>query len=202
MIETHVPHVLLLSSHLLTDRMLVYNQLLPALTASASVRIWALSGAQRRFVQLCRTASAAAEAEAFPEIRPFRHYLNILRRLNELVWDLRQRPPSRLSHRRHFRRKLNPHLYRLLIGPARILAALKAEQRVEDWLERRLLAYPRSPEAVERLRRDPPDVLLTTAPYQYHQPAIAAAARALKIRTLAMIPSWDHLSTKNRMVFK
>jgi hypothetical protein len=90
----------------------------------------------------------------------------------------------------------------LLSGPARVLAALKAEQRLEGWLERRLLAFSRSREAVERLRRDPPDVLLTTGPYQYHQPAIAAAARALRIRTLAMVPSWDNLSTKNRMVFQ
>jgi hypothetical protein len=201
--ETSVsPRVLLLSSHLLTDRMLVYNELLPSLTAHASVRVWALSGAQRSFVQLCRAASAGVEAEAFPEVRPFREYLNLLRRLNELVWDFRQRPPSRLSHMRHFRQKASPMLYRVLGGPARTLAALKAERRLEDWLERRLLAYPRSPEAVERLRRDPPDVLLTTGPHQYHQPAIAAAARALRIRTLAMIPSWDNLSTKNRMVFK
>jgi hypothetical protein len=196
------PRVLLLSSSFFTDRMLVYNELLPSLTAHASVRLWALSGVQRSFVQLCRAASAGAEAEAFPEVRPFREYLNLLRRLNELVWDFRQRPPSRLSHLRHFRQKAHPMLYRLLSGPARTLAALKAEQRLEDWLERRLLAYPRSPEAVERLRRDPPDVLLTTGPHQFHQPAVAAAARALGIRTLAMISSWDNLSTKNRMVFK
>jgi hypothetical protein len=182
--------------------MLVYNELLSSLTAQANVRIWALSGSQRSFVQLCQAASAEVTTEAFPEIRPFRHHLNMLRRLNELVWDFRQRPPSRLSQLRHFRRKSNPTLYRLLSGPARVLAALKAEQRLESWLERRLLAYSRSREAVERLRRDPPDVLLTTGPYQYHQPAIAAAARALGIRTLALVPSWDNLSTKNRMVFQ
>ena len=215
-IETHSPRVrplgsratspslrvLLLSSHLLSDRMLVFNELLPSLTARANVRIWALSGAQRSFVQLCQAASRQVKTEEFPEIRPFPHYLNILRRVNELVWDFRQRSPSRLSHLRHFRRKSNPSLYRLISGPARVLAALKAEQRLEDWLERRLLPYLRSPEAVERLRRDPPDVLLLTGPYQYHQPAIAAAGRALGIRTLAMIGSWDNVSTKNRMVFK
>src|SRR5688500_18338964 len=81
------PRVLLLSSHLLTVRMLVYNELLPSLTAHASVRVWALSGAQRSFAQLCRMASAGAEAEAFPEVRPFREYLNLLRRFNELVLD-------------------------------------------------------------------------------------------------------------------
>src|SRR5205823_3464904 len=60
----------------------------------------------------------------------------------------------------------------------------------------------RSPEAAERLRRHPPDVLLTTGPQQFHQPAVAAAARALGIRALALIPAWDNLTTKNRMVFK
>ena len=197
-----LPQVVILSSSLLTDRILIYNDLLPTLTARARVRIWALSAAQPSFVQLCRAASPEAETEAFPEVRPFRERINLLRRLNELVWDFRQQPPSRLSHLRHVRKKARPLFWRLLIGPARALAAINVEQQLEDWLERRLLAYPRSPEAAERLRRHPPDVLLTTGPQQFHQPAVAAAARALGIRALALIPAWDNLTTKNRMVFK
>jgi hypothetical protein len=47
-----------------------------------------------------------------------------------------------------------------------------------------------------------PDVVITTGPFQYEQPAVVAAARNLGIPVLAFIPSWDNVSTKNRMVFK
>jgi len=79
---------------------------------------------------------------------------------------------------------------------------MRAEGLLERNLERLLLSYPRSPEAIERLRTKRPDVLLTTAPFQYLQPALVAAARSLGIPTIALIPSWDNVSTKGRLVIR
>jgi len=78
----------------------------------------------------------------------------------------------------------------------------RAEKSLEDKLEKLLLSYPRSNEAEERLRELQPSVVVVTGAFQFEQPAIFAAAKKLGIPTLAYIPSWDNVTTKNRMVFK
>jgi hypothetical protein len=91
---------------------------------------------------------------------------------------------------------------RALQLPARVLATLKMETKLEDWLERVLLGYSRSPEGMERLGTSAPHVLVATGTFRYEEPAITAAAIKRGIPTLSFITSWDNPSTKNRMVFK
>src|SRR5436190_7758989 len=98
---------------------------------------------------------------------------------------------------------LTRHLYiRSLKPPARLLALLKTESIIEDYVEKLLLSYPRSSMAETLLRINRPDVIVSTGPFQFEQPAIFSVAKKLKIPTLAYIPSWDNVSTKARMVFK
>ena len=193
--------VLLLSSSLLTDRMMIYTKFLDVLSGSVDVKVWATSAGHPR--SQAWWSNSRAVVETFPEVRPFKQYPhNYLRRLNEYVWDFRDRPPSRLSMMRHIRDKTQSLHVRALKLPARALALMKAEKPLEDRLEKLLLSYPRSLEAVERLTASLPDVLLTTGPFQFEQPGVVAAAKNLGIRTLALIPSWDNPSTKSRMVLK
>lgn len=193
--------VLILSTSLLTDRMFLYTRCLGELSKSSRVRAWSKSARNLRFQQVWDVMPA--KVEVFPEVRPFREFpYNYLRRLNEFVWDYRQRLPSRLSMQRHVRQKSYGRPVRALKLPARLLALLKLEQPLEDRIERLLLSYPRSQAALESLRSRRPDVMLVTGPFQLEQPGVVAVAKNLGIPTLAMIPSWDNLSTKNRMVFK
>lgn len=195
------PEIMILSSSLLTDRMFLHTGFLERLNLAACPKVWATSAGNLRFRDLWN--SAPAIVEAFPEIRPYKVFpYDYLRRLNEFVWDFRQYPPSRISMWRHVRSKVQPALMRALRFSARGLAMMKIESRLENALERILLGYPRSVEATERLRTNPPSVIVTTGPFQSEQPAIVAAAKNLGIPTLALIPSWDNISTKNRMVFK
>lgn len=194
------PKVLVLSSSLLIDRILLYTEFLSELKREASAKVWASSVKNSRFRDAWN--SCATPVEEFPAIIPFKEFpYNYLRRLNEFVWDYRQSPPSRISMWEYVRSKRTGLAIRLLRPPARILATLRAEMLLERNLEGLLLSYARSPEAIDRLRLDRPDVMLTTGPFQYEQPAIVAAAKNLGIATLALIPSWDNLSTKGRMVF-
>jgi hypothetical protein len=195
----NTPAVLILSSSLLTDRMVRYTRFLDLLARETRVTVWASSADNARHVQ--DWASTAAAVERFPKVRPFKEFpYNSLRRLNEFAWDFRQRPPSRLSMARH--RGYPGHYLAAVRALARGVALVKGERLLEDGLERFLLTYPRSPEALARLRTDPPAVLLTTNPFWFMEPAVVAVAKKLGIRTLALIPSWDNLSTKNRMVFQ
>lgn len=190
------PRLLVLSTSLLVDRMLQHTAVLPTLARQADVTMWRAGDvapeAQTR---------ALARAEPFPAVRPFREFpYNYLRRLNEFAWDAALRLPSRESIYRHTRRY--PAIIRGLRPVGRALAAAGLNEPFEHLVERLLLSYPRSAEAEARLRRLQPSFMLTTGPFQYEQPAVVSAARTLGIPTVAMIPSWDNLSTKNRMVFR
>lgn len=194
-----IPNVLLLSSSLLTDRMLQHGGVLEGLRGIARTTVWATSAGKSGSPEWTRSPGVHA---AFPEIRPFREFpFNYLRRLNEFTWDFRYRPPSRLSMIRHVRNKIQPAYIRALQLPARLLALLRAEARLESWLERLLLTYPRSPEAADRIRHERPDVVVTTGPHRFEEPAVIAEAKKQGIPTLAFITSWDNISTKHRMVF-
>jgi hypothetical protein len=195
------PRLLLLSSSLLIDRAFLYTEFLSALSAGSRPEVWAASAHNSDFRGLWE--ACPAEIGSFPEVRPYKEFpYNYLRRLNEFAWDYRFRTPSRLSVWRHVRSKSIKPSLRALRGPGKALSLMRLEQRFEDYLQRLLLAYQRSPEAFERLRADRPDLVVTTGPFQFEQPAIVAAAKKLGIPTMALVPSWDNLSTKNRLTFK
>lgn len=206
--KANLPGLLLMTSSLLTDRMFLHTGLLDALSENFAVEVWATSARNPRLQKLWNGAKAVVSE--FPEVHPFKEFpYNQLRRLNESVWDSYHRPPSRLSAMRHVRKKnLQTYLpsFQILTHAtallAQALARIKVERALEDRLEKILLAYPRSRMALERLTANPPDVVLTTGPFQFEQPAVVAVAKNLGIPTLALIPSWDNLSTKGRMVFK
>lgn len=195
------PVVLLLSTSLLVDRVYKYTGLIEELSKQARVRIWASSYADADWAR--SWAGIDADVQGFPDVRSFKEVPhNLLRRFNELVWDYRYLPPSRISMHRHVRSKNASGTIKALKWPAKALAYMGAERTVENALERLLVAYPRSLEASRRLSRGRPGVIVSTGPFQFEQPGVFSPARKLGIPTLAYIPSWDNISTKNRMVFK
>jgi hypothetical protein len=181
--------------------MFLYTRFLEELNHSRSVKVWASSALNPSFEYTWR--SAHAPVEGMPAVRPFKEFpYNYLRRLNEFVWDFRHQPPSRISVIRHVKGPTQKAAVRALRLPAHLLSFAGAERLLENRLEDLLLSYPRSEEAMRRLRTYQPRVLVTTGPFQFEQPAVVAAAKTLGIPVLAFIPSWDNISTKNRMVFK
>lgn len=191
------PLLVVLSSSLLTERMLLHSSFLKALENRADIQIWTAadpgSGA----------SSERDVVQPMPKIEPFPEFpYAYLRRLDDFAWDARLRSPSRKSMMRHVRRKTMSIPLRTLRGPASLMAALRLEEHYERWLEKLLLSRERSPEATERLTQRRPAVLIATGPQRYEEPAVIAAAKRLGIPTLALITSWDNLSTKNRLPFR
>lgn len=193
--------ILLLTSSLLVDRVFLHTNLLPVLKQRYDVLVWATSLKNARYSSLWK--KTGVQAEPFPEIRRFKEIPhNYLRRLNEFAWDFRFQPPSRISMMKHIKDKTQRTSVKALKIPAYLLAKLHLEEQAENLLEKFLLTYPRSDEAAGRLGKDRPDVVITTGPFQFEQPAVYTEAKKLGIPTLAYIPSWDNVSTKNRMVYK
>lgn len=198
------PRVLLLSTSLLVDRVFRYTALVNTLARNADVSIWASSFDESNSLNGDNSwAEGKATVSAFPSVRPFKEVpYNYLRRFNEYVWDYRYLLPSRTSMQQHVRDHKTPFTIKILKPPAWTFAQLRGERAIENSLEKLLLSYPRSEEAEERLADDKPDVILSTGPFQFEQPGIFYIAKKLGIPTLAYIPSWDNITTKNRMVYK
>lgn len=195
------PNFLLLSTSLLVDRVFQHTGLIDSLAKHGEVSVWAASYEVETTGSTWKDVNA--QVGTFPRVRPFRERPhNYLRRLNEFVWDYRLMLPSRVSMQKHVRDKRLPGQIRALKLPAKLLAYGGTEQILENALEKLLVSYPRSVEAADRLAERQPSVILSTGPFQFEQPAIFTAAKRLGIPTLAYIPSWDNVSTKNRMVFK
>jgi hypothetical protein len=191
--------VVILSSSLLTDRMLRFSGWGESLAQSAITEIWAtartrtseVSGGGRLFRLL-----------AFPKVGGFREFPhNYLRRLNEYSWDYRLKTSSRLSMIEHVRNRTRRPMIKALRGPGHLLAWAGLHQAFEDRLNRHLLSCSRSPEARDRLKEVRPSLLVATGPHRYEEPAVVAEAMNLGIPVMAMITSWDNLTTKNRMLF-
>jgi hypothetical protein len=193
--------VVVLTSSLLIDRMFLYTRFLERLNEAINLKVWATSANDPNFQELWE--AVPGDVFDFPKVRPYKVFpYDYLRRLNEFIWDFRHHSPSRISMWQHVRSKTQQLSIRSLRLPARVLATVGLEERFENWLEKLLTNYSRSVEAINRLQANPPALVVTTGPFQFEQPAIVTAAKKLGIPALALIPSWDNLSTKNRMVFK
>jgi hypothetical protein len=193
--------VLLLTTSLLTDRMLIYSRCLRRLSTRAAVTVWATSAGDTGNAPVW--TGAPARVEPFPRVG---HYpevpYNFARRLNDFVWDFCNADPSRLSLETLVRRHIQRKTIRALRIPARWLARAGVASSVEAWTEKLLQRASRSPEARDRLVEMRPSLVVTTGPFWFWEPAVVSAAKNLKIPVAALIPSWDNLSTKNRMVFR
>ena len=194
--------ILVLSSSLLVDRVLLHTSLLRCLNEVAEIRIWAAS--KNGNGQPSPWTQVDTPVEPFPSVSAFKEFpYNYFKRLNEYAWDYRLRPPSRLSIQRHVRNKGQRLRVRLLKPLGLMLAKLHAENYLEGQVQSLLLSSPiRSSEGFERLREYDPTLIVSSGPFQFEQPALFEAARKLGIPTIAYIPSWDNISTKNRMVYR
>jgi len=177
--------------------MLRYSEWGKCLAASADTEVWATACPQSSLDD-----SEPFRVMPFPRVEAFREFPhNYLRRLNEFAWDYRLRAPSRLSMIQNVRNRTQPAHIRALKIPARLMAWTGCHQAFEERLNRLLLAYSRSPEASQRLRDSRPAVLVTTGPCRYEEPAVVAEAINLGIPVMALITSWDNVSTKGRIMF-
>lgn len=190
--------IVLLSTSLLTDRILLFTAAVPTLASERPVYVWTSSALLPNLWD-----AVPACVEAFPQVRPFREFpYNHLRRVNEAAWDYRLRPPSRVSMERHFGKYRRYPYMRLLKLLGMGLGAARLEGWFEGRLEQLLVKYPRSPEAADRLARLRPSLVVSTGPYQFNEPAVTAAAKAAGVPVVAYIPSFDNITTKNRLVPK
>ncbi len=181
--------------------MFLYSACLERLTEQADVEVWATSAANPDQAEVWR--HCPAQVVRFPTIGSFREFPhNFLRRVNERAWDYRLQLPSRLSMNRHERDPDSSLFNRCARAVGSIVGALGLHRAFERRLEKILARHSRSAEAEARFTSRRPDAVVTTGPFWFDEPAVTAHAMRKGIPVLAMIPSWDNVTTKNRLIFQ
>jgi hypothetical protein len=192
------PRILILSTFLLNDRMILYNDFLPVLEKDADVHIWPLAWDKPAYQNL---NYKNVKIEKFPEVLPMRMKRVYLRRLVDYSWDAKKLSVSRGSFWKHSVAKTVSPLVKIIYSAGKIVNALGFSAQLEKIAEKYLVSETRSPEAYARLKELKPDMVVTMAPMFSIEPGIICEARKLNIPCVAFITSWDNLTTKNRMSF-
>ena len=192
--------IVVLTSSLLTDRMLVYTDFLAQLSRERDVVVWSTSA--RNVENESIWSTAPAKVEPFPRVREYREAYNYLRRVNEAAWDVALDMTSRKSFYRLARSTHRHPVVKAMDQLGFALGHLRAHAQVER-LALGILSRPaRSDESTERLRAIDPSAVLVTNPFWLTEPGIATTATRMNIPVFAFVPSWDNLSTKARLVFR
>ncbi len=195
------PRVLLLTSSLLTDRVIRYSTLLPELRRHCEVFIWARSVTNDQGRPTW--SDDRAVVERLPDVQPFRQRVTHMRHMNDAAWDARLDSPSRASMQVRVRAQHQRGVRSVVQRTGTIAGRLGAHHLLERGVEQVLLRSARPGDGAARLQRLDPDLVVVMNPFWFSfEPPIAAAAKRLDIPVVAYIPSWDNVSTKNRMVLR
>jgi hypothetical protein len=195
---TSKPTVVCISSHFLTDRLILHSSFLETLAMG------------------CRplVTSEAITEPAFPQDHPHRNafhpiplppgFPGALRQARHLVtqaWDHTGLSYSRASMWRH-RSGPNAAPRDLLMRYAsKPLSALGLSDWLEQTVERALVRYGAKEEIRTWLQAEHAAMVVIMNPFLDPYQQVAAAARSLGLPIVAFITSWDNISTKARMVF-
>lgn len=190
----------MLTSSLLTDRMLRTTVVLRRLAEGAEVRVFAASvPADNSSGGNWPSDIDGCTVRAFPPVSPVPFLpLGLLHELADTAWEARHRPVSRVDRARDgFPAESRQRLARVgaMLGRLGASKALEATARAA--------AIRRSvPEEVEAdVSAWTPDLTLVMNPFHSFETGLAAAVRRRGSRVIALIPSWDNLTTKRRLVF-
>jgi hypothetical protein len=188
-----------MTSFILNDRMILYNDFLPELSKKAEVIIWAKAWDTKPFQDL---KLDNVRVEKFPEVREMKYSLTLLRRLNDFTWQAKKINKTQRIFRKYNKTEKPKLLEKFLVASGFIANTLGVANFMEKFSRKLYLKDNRSPEALKRLQEIQPDVLITTSPLLTgSEPGIVAEATNLNIPVLAFVSSWDNLSTKNRFMF-
>ncbi len=194
--------ILIATSALLIDRMLIYSTFADRIKNEADVTIWAASKANNSTASVWDQVDL--KVEAYPHVVPYKIFpYTYMRRLNEAIWDNKQKIPGRLTMNKFNTKRDGRFSKKVVNVTGKILSYLNIHNFTERFVERVIINnHSRSPEAAKRLLELNPDVVLITSPIWWVDPAVVVEAKRLGIPVLTMIPSWDNLSTKARLLYR
>jgi hypothetical protein len=190
--------ILILSSSLFTDRVLLFSSILKVYP-EADFTIWQTSDSETN----PSTKHSNCKIEPFPAITPLPERLNFLRKINDLAWSYKLNAISILSMRKFGSKTRPKSFYYSVIG---ILGWALYVLGLNKWLEkiifRQALKKASSEEVKTNLSKSEFVAIVSTNPFWETEREVALEAKKLGIPVFAFIPSWDNITTKSRLVFE
>ncbi len=181
------------STSLLTDRMLAYSGALDDLEAV----VWASSSGSLDDAW----ESSQFRVEPFPEIAPDPYWpVSVLSRLNDMVWETQTKTPSRVRPRRDGYLYFRNNLTRVLLPAAKPLGWTRQGVRVQQRVRTRVAAELVDSAICTRLGECGATAVFIMNPFSRLERVVAVSTQSLGLPVCALIPSWDNISTKQKML--
>jgi hypothetical protein len=189
--------ILILTTSVFTDRIFQHSTFLEEIRKEFDIEIWA-----RSFI------SNAADwnmkditVKAIPPVRPLHHWLNLLRRANEFAW-MHSLPAKSLKLNIKYKENQHHQTLKLMKTAGWLIAQFKLHRWFEKILQRVIIKKSDNPAVSKLIRESDPDYILVSNPFWVEEPLIALEGIKSGIPIISLVPSWDNITTKSRMIYK
>jgi hypothetical protein len=191
--------IVICSTGLLTDRMLIYSDFFKTLCKDNQVFFWTKLQNDDSFKGYFNIQNLTVED--FPKVNPMKFRLQLLRRMNDGAWDDKKQSYARISFWDNIKSNDMDVYQKTATKIGKLINKLGLSDKAEKISQKFYVKEGRSPETCKRLKEINPDMVLIMNPYRMEEPGIAAESLKLGYKTYAFITTWDNLSTKNRFMF-
>lgn len=187
--------VLILTTSVFTDRIYQHSSFLDEFKKKHTIEIWARSFVSNSADWEIRDV----KVKPIPVVREIKHWLNLLRRINEFAWMYKL--PAH-SIKINLKYSKNPNSLKLLRACGWLIALLNCHQLFEKFLQKLILSKSAERNISHLLKESNPDCIIVSNPFWVEEPIVALEAIKLKIPVISLIPSWDNITTKSRMIYQ
>lgn len=190
--------LLILSNLFNVDRVLLYTPFLLELSRKFVFTVWTGGLEDTNFpVNHCFTQSF----DKLDMSNDFPKWINKLRHMNNYLWDAKGYSISRNSAWEIMSSTKSP-FDRMVRQIIKHFSNNISEVYVEQWIANFLIQHSFLDKGTKKkIEIASPTILLCMCPFISRQMQIVAYAKQHRIPCIAYIPSWDNLSTKNRLIF-
>ena len=195
-LELKKKKLLILTTSVFTDRMLQHSTFLGELTKEFTVEIWAKSYISNP----SDWQIEGVQVNPFPDLKPLPNWTSYLRRINEYAWMNKLKAKSIFINIK-YKSKKTPILKTLLFL-GKLVSLLHLHYFIEWFVFNCVRITERNAFLTSDLKSKSVDYLMVLNPFWVEEPLVAIEAKKLKIPVISIIPSWDNITTKSRMLYK
>lgn len=187
--------ILILTTSVFTDRIYQYSTFINAIKNEYDIEIWA-----RSFVSNQEDWKLQdIDIKQVPKVNTCKHWINILRRINEYAWMYSINAKS-LHINQKYKRNQKEIGYQKFFGKA--ISFFYLHIIFEKFVQILIIMNSENYPIQQLLKKSNADYLLVSNPFWVEEPLIALEAKKLKIPIISIIPSWDNITTKSRIIYK
>jgi hypothetical protein len=194
-LELEKKKILILTTSVFTDRMLQHSTFLGELTKEFSVEIWAKSFVSNPNDWTIENVSV----KPFPELKPLPNWTSYLRRVNEYAWMYALDAKSIAINIKYKTKKTAKLKFLLFLG--KLVSILHLHFLMEWLVFKSVQVSERNPFLALDLKNTSLDYLMVLNPFWVEEPLVAIEAKKMNISIVSIIPSWDNITTKSRMLY-